>query len=157
MVFNNRWCSKNLTDNNWKANKCIPTLQWRHNGRDSVSNNQPHDCLLNGLFRRRSEKKRQSCASLACVRGWGYSPLPRNVLRNKPNVSLCAWWIIYIYIYIYIYICTRGPGVVPNHYNEVVMSAMASQITSLTIVYSTVYSAADQKKNPSNFNPSMDE
>ena len=22
-------------------------LQWRHNGRDSVSNHQPHDCLLN--------------------------------------------------------------------------------------------------------------
>ena len=23
------------------------SLQWRHNGRDSVSNHQPHDCLLN--------------------------------------------------------------------------------------------------------------
>ena len=32
------------------------TLQWRHNGRDNVSNHQPHDCLLNGLFRRRSKK-----------------------------------------------------------------------------------------------------
>ena len=31
-------------------------LQWRHNGRDSVSNHQPHDCLLNRLFRRRSKK-----------------------------------------------------------------------------------------------------
>ena len=31
-------------------------LQWRHNGRDSVSNHQPHDCLLNRLFRRRSMK-----------------------------------------------------------------------------------------------------
>ena len=30
------------------------------------------------------------------------------------------------------------------HYNDVIMSAMASQITSLTIVYSTVYSGADQ-------------
>ena len=25
-------------------------LQWRHNGRDGVSNHQPHDCLLNRLF-----------------------------------------------------------------------------------------------------------
>ena len=33
-----------------------PTLQWRHNGRDSVSNHQPHDCLLNRLFRRKSKK-----------------------------------------------------------------------------------------------------
>ena len=32
-----------------------------------------------------------------------------------------------------------------NHYNDVIMGAMASQITSLTIVYSTVYSDADQE------------
>ena len=32
------------------------SLQWRHNGRDSVSNHQTHDCLLNRLFRRRSKK-----------------------------------------------------------------------------------------------------
>ena len=32
------------------------TLQWRHNGHDSVSNHQPHDCLLNHLFRRISKK-----------------------------------------------------------------------------------------------------
>ena len=34
----------------------IKLLQWRHNGRDSVSNHQPHACLLNRLFRRRSKK-----------------------------------------------------------------------------------------------------
>ena len=32
------------------------TLQWRQNERDGVSNHQPHDCLLNHLFRRRSKK-----------------------------------------------------------------------------------------------------
>ena len=32
-----------------------------------------------------------------------------------------------------------------NPYNDVIMGAMASQITSLTIVYSTVYSGAHQK------------
>ena len=35
------------------------------------------------------------------------------------------------------------------HYDDVIMSAIASQITSLTIVYSTVYSAADQGKHES--------
>ena len=35
------------------------------------------------------------------------------------------------------------------HYNDVIMSAMASQITSFTIVYSTVYSGADQRKHQS--------
>ena len=33
------------------------------------------------------------------------------------------------------------------HYNDDTMSAMASQITSFTIVYSTVYSGADQRKH----------
>ena len=32
------------------------------------------------------------------------------------------------------------------HYSGVIMGAMASQINSLTIVYSTVYSGADQRK-----------
>ena len=34
------------------------TLVWRHNGCGSVSNHQPHDCLLKRLFRRRSKKMR---------------------------------------------------------------------------------------------------
>ena len=33
-----------------------------------------------------------------------------------------------------------------KHYCDVIMGAMASQITSIAIVYSTVYSGADQKK-----------
>ena len=32
------------------------SLLWRHNGHDGVSNHQPHDCLLNCLFRHRSKK-----------------------------------------------------------------------------------------------------
>ena len=32
------------------------------------------------------------------------------------------------------------------HYTDVIMGTIASQITSLTIVYSTVYSVADQRK-----------
>ena len=35
------------------------------------------------------------------------------------------------------------------HYGEVIISAMASQITSLTTVCATVYSGADQRKNQS--------
>ena len=34
-----------------------------------------------------------------------------------------------------------------NHYSNVKMCAMASQITGLTIVYSTVYSGPDQRKH----------
>ena len=36
-----------------------------------------------------------------------------------------------------------------EHYSDVIMGATASQIISLTIVYSTVYSYADQRKNQS--------
>ena len=43
-----------------------------------------------------------------------------------------------MYIYIYVY-----------HYCDVIMGTIASQITSLTIVYSTVYSGADQRKHQS--------
>ena len=35
------------------------------------------------------------------------------------------------------------------HYNDVIMGSMASQITSLTIVYSAVYLGADKKKHQS--------
>ena len=39
----------------WSLNS-KKSLQWCHNGRTGVSNHQPHDCLLNRLFRRRSKK-----------------------------------------------------------------------------------------------------
>ena len=35
--------------------KGYKSLQWRHNGCDSVSNRQPHACLFNRLFRRISK------------------------------------------------------------------------------------------------------
>ena len=35
------------------------------------------------------------------------------------------------------------------HYNDVIMSSIASQITSLTIFYSAVYSGTDQRKHQS--------
>ena len=37
----------------------------------------------------------------------------------------------------------------PCHYGDVIMGAIASQITSLAIVYLTVYSGADQRKHQS--------
>ena len=43
----------------WTVTACgvhCLTLQWRHNERGGVSNNQHHDCLHNRLFRRRSKE-----------------------------------------------------------------------------------------------------
>ena len=36
-----------------------------------------------------------------------------------------------------------------THYNDVIFNAMASQITSLSVVYSAVYSGADKRKHQS--------
>ena len=35
------------------------------------------------------------------------------------------------------------------HYNDIIMNAMASQVTSLTVVYSTIYSSTDERKHQS--------
>ena len=42
-----------------------------------------------------------------------------------------------------------------SHYNDVIMNEIASQFTSLTIVYSTVYSGADQRKYQSSASPAF--
>ena len=44
---------------------------------------------------------------------------------------------------------TTGNSTTFSHYNDVIMGPMASQITSLTVVYSTVYSGTDQRKHQS--------
>ena len=43
----------------------------------------------------------------------------------------------------------RSLSEIITHYNNVIMGAIASQITSLPIVYSIVYSDADQRKRQS--------
>ena len=57
------------------------------------------------------------------------------------SVVRCLIFIAYI---LTIQICNGS-----NHYSDVLMDAMSSQITSLTIVCSTVHSAADQRKHQS--------
>ena len=43
------------------------SLHWRHNGHDSVSNHQPHDCLLNRLLSRSSTKISKLRVTGLCV------------------------------------------------------------------------------------------
>ena len=66
-------------------------LQWRHNGRDSVSKYQPHDCLLKRLFRRSSKKTSKLRVTGLCA---GNSPgtgeFPAQMASNAENVSI--WW-----------------------------------------------------------------
>ena len=66
-------------------------LQWRHDGRDGVTNHQPHDCLLKRLFRRRSKKTSKLRVTGLCE---GNSPVtgefPAQRASNAENVSI--WW-----------------------------------------------------------------
>ena len=48
---------------------------FHYNGRDSVSNRQPHDCLLNRLFRRRSKKTSTLRVTGLCVQGIHRGPV----------------------------------------------------------------------------------
>ena len=43
----------------------------------------------------------------------------------------------------------RFPHYCPLHYDDVIMTMLASQITSLTVVYSIVYSGVNQRKHQS--------
>ena len=67
------------------------SLRWRGNGRDSVSNHQPHDCLLNRLFRRRSKKTSELRVTGLCARNSpGTGEFPAQMASNAENVSI--WW-----------------------------------------------------------------
>ena len=61
----------------------MDTIWWRHNMCDCVSNHQPHDCLLNQLFRRRS-KKTSNVTGLNAgnSKGTGEFPAQRAVTRQ---------------------------------------------------------------------------
>ena len=67
------------------------SLQWSHTGRDSVSNHQPHDCLLNRLFRCRSKKTSKLCVTGLCAgNSSGTGEFPAQMASYAGNVSI--WW-----------------------------------------------------------------
>ena len=64
-----------------------------------------------------------------CYRKSGYSPRTKMAVASQ---KVTPWSV-------------SGP----KHYSDVIMSVVASHITSLTIAYSIVYSGADQRKHQS--------
>ena len=69
----------------------LSTLRWRHNDHAGVSNHQPHGCLLNRLFRRKSKKTSKLRVTGLCA---GNSPgtgeFPAQMASYAENVSI--WW-----------------------------------------------------------------
>ena len=66
------------------------SLQWRHNGRDSVSNHQPHGCLLSRLFRRRSKNISKILVTGLCGKLPVTGEFPAQMASNAENFSI--WW-----------------------------------------------------------------
>ena len=62
-------------------------LEWRHNGRNGVSNHQPHHCLLNRLFMCRSKKTSKLRVTGLCV---GNSPVTGEFSAQGFYVA-CVW------------------------------------------------------------------
>ena len=85
------WRSNDDTDTRMMPKPILAPLRWRHNELDSVSNHQPHDCLLNRLFRRRSMKTSKLRVTDLCA---GNSPgtgeFSAQMASNAENVSI--WW-----------------------------------------------------------------
>ena len=66
-------------------------LRWRHNDHAGVSNHQPHGCLLNRLFRRKSKKTSQlSVTGLCAGNSPGTGEFPAQMASYAENVSI--WW-----------------------------------------------------------------
>ena len=77
----------------------VLTLQWRHNERDGVSSHQPHDCLPNRLFRRRSKKTPKPRVTGLCE---GNLPVtgefPAQMASYAENVSIWLRHRVHTYV-----------------------------------------------------------
>ena len=75
-------------------------------------------------------------------RTWSKQPI---FCRRHFQINLLVWKLLWCYFNSnFNEKCSNGP----IHYDDVIMSAIASQITSLTIVYSIVYSDKENIKAP---------
>ena len=67
------------------------SLRWRHNDHAGVSNHQPHGCLLNRLFRRKSKKtSKPRITGLCAGNSTGTGEFPAQMASYAENVSI--WW-----------------------------------------------------------------
>ena len=75
------------------------SLQWRHNKLDSVSNHQPHECLLNRLFKAKIKETSKLRVTGLCE---GKSPEVGEIPAQRPvtrkvfpfdDVIMLQWWL----------------------------------------------------------------
>ena len=75
----------------------------------------------------------------ACATEWA---MKNECTSFKSEIIVAQWRQMGSHIFV-------NNGLQSDHYSDVIMGTIASQITSRTIVYSTVYSDADQRKHHS--------
>ena len=86
-------------------------LRWRHNDHAGVSNHQPHGCLLNRLFRRKSKKtSKLRLTGLCAGNSPGTGEFPAQMASYAENVSI--WWRHHAYTFYYQFIFTHGSAFV---------------------------------------------
>ena len=99
----------------------------------------PH-CIRHLSFQLQQQRY---CSGMGCHETWRQRPIPKNgadghkLAENSQHCSeseKTGWRLL---------------TPTPTNYNDVIVCAIASQITSLTIVHSIVYSDADQRKHQS--------
>ena len=77
---------------NFDSQSCnCHALQWRHNGRDSVSDHQPRECLLSRLIKRRSKKTSKLCITGLCVAN-SQETGEFSAQRASNAESVSIWW-----------------------------------------------------------------
>ena len=151
-------------------------LQWHHNERNNVSNQLRVDCSVNRLIEKISKLRVTGLCNrgIPCTRTsnaenvsiwWHHHAedvmIPTFLLLVAQDAVDMAISSAPIYDEVGIrnsvgfqhnenLRCHRWRQLwYHNHYNDVILGAIASQITSLTIVFLTVYSDADQRKHQS--------
>ena len=116
-------------------NNCDCSMWWRHHGKSQID---PLSLVMH--------------LSQAITNAALSSPRTQNDIQSKSCQNLDLYNnenALYIVNCCVAVLSVRHPGQPLAHYNDVIMSAMESQITSLTIVHSSVYSDADQRKHQS--------
>ena len=162
-----------LAANGSRSNVCVPNghiwfmgtvhhrrpLRWRHNDHDSVSNHQPHDCLLNRLFRRSTKNTSQlRVTGLSVGNSPGTGEFPAQMASNKENGSIwwrhhacdCSYWVVAI---------TRFPMVVHHdrwviHFTESVLNQCKSaNWGELTLVIGVIFGMNPSIMHIANWRP----
>ena len=119
--------------------------------------------VCSAVYADADQRKHQSSVLLAFLRGIHRSPMdsPHKGPNNAENVSI--WWRNHGQNHYMVWIFPKACKLLYSahketqqtkvkkikHYTDVIMSVMASYITSLTTVYSIVYSDEDLRKHQS--------